>query len=333
MIDAIDLLTAIFRGMPDDERAILCGFTGDPGNKVNANWSPRGWRPGDVLPVRVRNPMANRYSTVASFETDTNGRWRRESGLFRRGFALMCDDVGTGAGSKVAPAVMQGMPPSVRVESSPHNFQYLYLLDAPCDEAWRFAALIEKFIARRLAGNDPGQAGTNRVVRLPGGINGKPKYADPLTGEPWRVRVADEDWHPERRYSIEDLVDGFDLGALLKPESRCDVPVRHQQAYEREFQALVNWMDANEVFQPHSRWRQKATGLWRDIHCPWVEEHTGRADNGAAVGWPSEANAYRGAFKCSHGHCADRGIRDFYDWFVERAEEAFEEAAARAGAR
>ena len=46
-----------------------------------------------------------------------------------------------------------------------------------------------------------------------------------------------------------------------------------------------------------------------DITCPWVQEHTGQVDGGTAYFEPDELWPI-GGFKCQHGHCADRHIRD-----------------------
>ena len=46
-----------------------------------------------------------------------------------------------------------------------------------------------------------------------------------------------------------------------------------------------------------------------DITCPWVQEHTGEINGGTAYFEPDD-NWPIGGFKCLHGHCADRHIRD-----------------------
>ena len=46
-----------------------------------------------------------------------------------------------------------------------------------------------------------------------------------------------------------------------------------------------------------------------DITCPWVKEHTGEVDGGTAYFEPDD-NWPIGGFKCLHGHCAERHVRD-----------------------
>ncbi len=46
-----------------------------------------------------------------------------------------------------------------------------------------------------------------------------------------------------------------------------------------------------------------------DITCPWVTEHTGAVNGGTAYFEPDD-NWPIGGFKCLHGHCAERHVRD-----------------------
>ena len=50
-----------------------------------------------------------------------------------------------------------------------------------------------------------------------------------------------------------------------------------------------------------------------DITCPWVEIHTGAIDNGTAYFEPDESWPI-GGFKCLHGHCSQRHIRDLLEY-------------------
>jgi hypothetical protein len=46
-----------------------------------------------------------------------------------------------------------------------------------------------------------------------------------------------------------------------------------------------------------------------DITCPWVREHTNEVDGGTAYFEPDD-NWPIGGFKCLHGHCSERHVRD-----------------------
>jgi len=50
--------------------------------------------------------------------------------------------------------------------------------------------------------------------------------------------------------------------------------------------------------------RDTAMGWGFDIRCPWVDEHTDRAETGTVY------VAGAGKFKCQHGHCSDRTVED-----------------------
>ena len=60
---------------------------------------------------------------------------------------------------------------------------------------------------------------------------------------------------------------------------------------------------------------------WMEVRCPWVADHTNAADTGAAIRKPADDNGWYGAFRCHHGHCADRGWRELTEWLAARAEE------------
>jgi hypothetical protein len=112
----------------------------------------------------------------------------------------MLDDVGT----KV-PLDRLELEPSWLLETSPGNFQAGYLLDRPISDSKVVDALMKSVIAANLC--DPGAGGpTARLARLPVGVNGK---HDPA----FQCRLAQ--WNPALRYSVEDLVFGFDLDLRL----------------------------------------------------------------------------------------------------------------------
>lgn len=309
--DAITFLTELARGLPPDERLIFCGFTGDPNDDNPAKWRPHAWRPKDEqLPISPQR--TNGYVAVSSFHRAADHSWRRTQACFAAGRALMIDDVGT----KVDRRMVEGLLPTAVVETSPANFQYWFFLDEPCRDRALFAHLIQQFIDKRLLGNDPGQNGVNRVGRVPDFINGKAKY-----GGDFRVRLAGADW--SWRYSLTRIAEAFGLDS--EPPARV------------EARLLSRGVMAERVamFAEHWKWL-RASGMakeaapnlggWIDIRCPWTDEHTNRADTGASVAAPSEANGFYGAFRCHHGHCADKAWRDLTDWISEQAAEQLEQS-------
>lgn len=310
-MEAQEFCEALAAGMPASrERLILCGFLGDPNTVGLHAWKPRAWAPGDALPFNAR---CNVYATVSSFFRAEDGSWRRRQDHFSAGRALMVDDVGT----KVPHSVLDRAPPSALVETSPGNFQAWYFMKEAQRDRAAFDQLIRAFIAQKLCGADPGMAGVNRVGRVPGFINGKAKY-----GGSWRCALRSLSG---RRWSPEELVEAFGLELRgtretglrrLKPESAEILNRAHI------FNAQLTWL--------HSRGMVKRAEFdpsgWMQLRCPWLDQHTDRADTGAAIRQPDDDNGWHGAFRCHHGHCADKNWSALTDWINEHTTEELEAA-------
>lgn len=302
LADRDRFLAALARDLPPEERLILCGFAGDPGKAPAAAWRPRPWAPGRDVDLALG---ANAYVTVASFGRASDNSFRRRAETFAAGRALMVDDVGT----KVPRSVVEATPPTARIETSPGNEQWWYLLDRPERDAARFDAVIRAFIAGKLLGADPGMSGIARVGRLPAHTNGKPQHKG------WRceLRSLDED----RRFSIDDLLAAFQLTLNGRREPRSRLLTEEALERNRAFGIAYGWLQQRGLFKRST----PDTSGWTEMSCPWVDDHTGAADTGAAIRDPAAENEYHGAFRCHHGHCADRGWADLTDWIAECAAE------------
>jgi hypothetical protein len=288
-----DFLAALAGDLPDDERLILCGFMGDPETAGVHAWRPRPWRPGKDI---VLNERANGYSTVASFRRAGDGSFRRRTETFAAGLALMVDDVGT----KIPLEAMLDehgaalLTPTATVETSPGNFQWWYFLDKPERDAGRFDGVIRAFISGKLLGNDPGMSGVTRVGRIPGFVNGKARH------EGWVCKL--HELH-EHRYSIEQLLDAFKLTLngrrVIKEQLHSSEAIERNRAYAGVFKFL----DQRKMLKKP----EPDPSGWCEMTCPWIDDHTGGTDTGAAIREPAPENDYYGAFRCHHGHCADKG--------------------------
>ena len=296
---------------PQDERLIVCGFPGDPNTAPPNAWRPRPWRPGTETPLGTD---CNGYVTVSSFRRAVDNTWRRRNECFAAGRALMVDDVGT----KVDAAGVAHMPPSAYVETSPGNYQWWYFLAEPLRSNDRFDQIIRAFIAGNLLGADPGMAGTNRVGRLPGYVNGKAKY-----GGNFRVRL---DGLHDRRYTPEELVEGFKLKLAGQRRPLADRRLMPEDIMSRAqaWAAAHDWLRQRGVLK---RDEPDAAGWW-EMTCPWMDTHTDRADSGAAMREPNEDNGFYGGFRCHHGHCGERMWRDLTDWINDESVEELERANA-----
>lgn len=308
--EASAFLSALARkALPDDERLITAGFVGDPNADMAHAWRPRPWRPGDALRF---HPLANVYVSISSFGRAPDGGFRRKNDCFKAGHAIMVDDVGVGFGSKISYETMAGAPPPTAVvETSSGNFQWWYMLTEPERDVARFGGVIDAFISCKLLGHDPGMGGAARVGRVPGFTNGKARHNG------WRVRL--QELRPEARYTLDELVKAFGL-KVAQPRPRASMRLLPESARERPEAFLTTWRWLRARGMLKEPLRPDAHGWWQ-ITCPWVSEHTGRADNGAALREPAPENAYWGGFRCFHSGCAGRGLRQLTDWINDLAAE------------
>jgi hypothetical protein len=222
----------------------------------------------------------------------------------------MVDDVGT----KVERGAVEGMQPTWKIETSPGNEQWWYLLHEPERDMARFDGLIRAFIHGKLLGADPGMSGVTRVGRLPGHLNGKKAYGG------WTVELREL---TERRYSVEELLGGFGLQINGRRIARERLPTEEAVERNRMFAQAYKFLDQRNMLKRH----EPDPSGWTEMSCPWVDEHSGGADTGAAVREPAAENEYYGAFRCHHGHCADRGWAELTDWINEQAIDELERAA------
>lgn len=310
-----EFLEAMFADLPDGAAAMVCGFTGDPHTADRGAWFARPWTFGD--PLARCGALSNNYAAVSSFLPDpVLGEYRRRKANFARLHAVMLDDLGDGPGAKLPLRHADRLPPSALIETSPANFQAWLFLEPDADTDTRDAAerLIGRMIRDGLTANtDPGMAGVNRYGRLPVGINGKAKYLQ--EGRPFRVRLAH--WNPERRYRVATVAHAFGLDLTPEPQQpRPSVTLGDAHRRIDGFAALLELLAARgHYLAPLGEGRHA-------IRCPWIDQHTDRAESGTALLEPSPANNWRGGFRCWHGHCERRGIGDVYRFLIGSARAA-----------
>lgn len=306
-----EFYTEMKRFVPDDARIMTCQFRGDPNADIQGKWRARVINYASAIDDR-----ANVYLCVSAMRRNDRGEFRRRKENFAGGLLLMIDDLGDGPGAKFPLSTIDALPPTALIETSPGNFQATYFFDRLITDMKEFDALIRAFIERKFLGNDTGQAGVNRVFRPPAGINGKPKYFDEA-GRPWEVRCAT--WNPERRYSVQQIVAAFGLELIKENQKPRDPRVLAGEKGER-IRTFVGVRADLRAAGMLKREEADYSG-WIPIYCPWTENHTGGADNGAAIRLPEVENEWFGAFRCHHGHCDGKGWRDLTDWLAEQQSE------------
>jgi hypothetical protein len=311
-----DFLGAIFGEATGDQRPVTCGFQGHPGKAQSRRWFGHAWLPGKT---RFSN-AANNYFTLARFNPDGEGKYRRRKKSYAALHAVMLDDIGTKAEGLERLTLL----PSWLLETSAGNYQAGYILSEPVTDTAIAERLVNTIINAGLC--DPGADGpTARYARLPVGSNGK--YDPPFT-----CRLVG--FHPGRRYTVQQIVDGLQLDYRQGSENS------HGKKTGTSVSAGGTTSD-DEIFVPRSDENPvivvlKERGLYlrpleggkHEINCPWQNEHTGGLSGGTAYFEPSEPFPV-GGFKCMHGHCADRHMRDLREYLGITATEAKHKAIIR----
>jgi len=289
-----EFANAIFRPLAEGASAAICS---KPGNPEKGGWLALG-----LGSLANRCPAGNNnYCNCASFKVQDDGSVQARKSHAVAVHFIVLDDLGT----KAAFELLGDFKLSWLLETSTGNFQGGIILDSPLSvaEAERLlGAIIHKGLC------DPGATGAGgRWARLPVGTNGKEKHRG-ADGSPFRCRLVR--WDPERRYSASDVIAGLRLEVATDPA----------QAIEATPRALPDLTDSG--FLPKAAANPvvaalKECGLYKaetrpgrhEITCPWVGEHTGQLDNGAAYFEPDERYP-SGGFCCQHSHRDKYHIRE-----------------------
>ncbi len=268
-----------------EEQPLFCGFPVDP--QTCQNW-PAELASDNSLPKCIKKSN-NCYFSTSVFKPTPDGDYRKKDKFFHAAYAVVIDDIGTKVDSKSVP-----MPLSWEIETSPGNCQGGYILDEPCTDLQLIKNITKALADKKLT--DPGAKGGTRWARLPHGLNTKGIYADEDGVSP---TVSLVEWHPELRYSIDEIIAAYNLtvgGKRNIVQATGDDPVLAALVKAGLLKSLL------------------ATGK-HDITCPWAKGHTSEIDHGTVYFEPSEENKGSGGFKCQHGHCGNRTIVDLRAFF------------------
>lgn len=301
-----DFMRAAFPDLPLSAAPWVTGFPGCPYAAPRESWA--GWNVRRGRPLGL-NPLWNNYLVVSSFRPDENGRIRRRKAQFAALHLVMVNDIGP----KVRPDAIL-LPLSAMVETSPGNCQGWYLIDPPCTERTIAERLIDGLIGAGLTadGKDPGMSGVNRYGRLPVGANHKARIVE-SEGGPFFHRLVE--WVPDRRYSVAQIAAAYDIDLAPKPPPRPVV-----RAPEGAADNLLPWFEALGWYFT------QLGGDWHAVRCPWADEHTNGDVSGTQYRTPAPENNHAGAFRCFHGHCAARTVKDLHR-FIRVLAKSIREAA------
>jgi len=300
-ISNIDFLRTIFGDASRNECPIIVSFKGNPHNVAKQKWFGKTWTGAPIIELPSD---ANNYFSLARFKPNEIGEYRRKKTQFHTLHAVMLDHIG----SKI-PVERLTLEPSWILETSPENFQVGYILVEPINDSKLADQLMNSILSAGLC--DPGANGpTARLARLPVAINGKhePSFQCQL-----------KSWLPNNRYSVQGLINGLQLEILEIIEKK-----RIKRDYNKTDHACD--ADSEQIWTPRPEENAvlaalKSHGLYKsplgeskhDITCPWLNEHTALVDSGAAYFEP-DGNYSIGGFKCQHGHCSERRIRDLLNF-------------------
>ena len=274
--DFLTALTAAVTSVSGSAKLVVC--------KKPDNPEEGGWH-AEACPCDTSDSTQNWYALPSLCDPDENGQFRAKKSLATQVFAVMLDDINT----KVPLERLDTCPPTWLIETSPGNFQAGYIFSAPitaqqADELK--IALIDADLCDKGA-----TGGATRWMRLPVGINGKPKYGTPS----FECKLYE--WHPERRYSVDEI---FDLLELVRPQWT-GAPVGSLTGKDDVYTPRANENEVVSALKTKGLYKKPIGNGCHDITCPWVHEHTGQVDNGTAYFEPSD-NYPVGGFKCHHGH-------------------------------
>lgn len=267
-------------------------FAYDP-NAIPKDKHLIAWK-GDYYSRYNLAEKTNQYFTISTFYCDDQNQARRRKALFRQTHCIVLDDVK----EKLSIEQVQKLPqPSWILETSIGSEQWGYILNTPCTDRNRVENLLDGLVANGLApgGKDPGMKGVTRYVRLPDGTNNKASKL--VNGEPKQCSMLL--WQPFNTVTMEQLATPFVVNLdALRREQRID------GASAINDHPLINIPDVIHVKEVRSDGRF-------DILCPWVEEHTGADDSGAAVFTNDDGTI---GFKCHHGACQHRTGKDLINF-------------------
>ena len=193
VVSNTDFLAELAQAAPEGTCLWVNRFDGNP----NAPEPKSKWRGMVYTPADHARGMCdswtdfNTYFSVAAVKKGEDGYFHRRRTEFARMLALVVDDVD-----------LDGLmsPPSWVLETSPGKIQAGYFLDefdpACADEAL-CSAVVKSMTMRGFIGGDVSGNNSVRYVRLPVGMNQKPRE----TGH-FRHRLLN--WNPEIRLTLED---------------------------------------------------------------------------------------------------------------------------------
>lgn len=282
-------LETIFGPLDIQKQPLIVSFVGKPEKQDKRIWKGTSYATSLNTPsLYLESLESNNYFSLSVYTPDTNGFFHRRKNHFAGLYALMLDDVGTKVNlEKLA------LEPTALTETSTGNYQAIYVFSEAINDIKVADQIMKAVIAAGLC--DPGAGGpAARLARLPNAINGKytPVFNCKL-----------RHWSPEKKYSLDEIIAGFNLQPYMTNAAK-KAPTNKKTkvtATNNPKKIIVALKEAGLYKTPLGDGKH-------DITCPWVAEHTHASDNGSCYFEPSEDYPV-GGYKCQHGHCSGRGLK------------------------
>lgn len=282
-----DMIETVFAGRTAEESVVVTTIT-HAGVVNNRQATPRGLALGAA---------GAEYYCVST----TRKTAKRTKDVVLNAYVIVCDDIGTK--SKEPPVA-----PSYKMETSPGNFQWGYLLkryDVSTQAGREYYDACTVALAE--AGyNDPGCVSSTRIVRTVDSFNHKNGFTSQIT---WLDR--------ETRWDLVELMASMGINVL--PPTGGGGKSKRKTAPKSVVAPEGRTLDATgEFLVAAGMTTGVVTDKFVEILCPWRHEHTSPGDTAGytPVGW--EDPQFDGAFKCFHAHCQGRHKAEFVAWVASQ---------------
>lgn len=307
-------IDSIFANKNNDEQ-ILCW-----GSKSSNPGFPVSYDHFINKTIKTKTPKACYFSTATALPDDQGNLYNRQN-LFSRMFCIVLDDIGWGEGAKCS---SDDLPDELyegytwRIQTSPGNYQYGFLLEEPVDNLLGARDLV-KFIYNSGAW-DSGGAMPNKLVRLPCGVNIKDKYNQGdekfiIDGE--CELLVDNVWTPDELLvavnagvTWAEIIEG--TAYKIDPRKTRGATAWRSGVYRDNMEGVVDdvleWLNDQEHIV-------NERDEWIDIVCPWSDEHSEGGGNTAGykpLGYGDTPE--RRGFHCFHDSCKGRHTSEFLSW-------------------
>lgn len=239
--------------------------------------------------VRANPASVSSYFSIGSVSKSNDGCLRRTSSDFKALHCIVLDDVG----SKVD---VNSLEPSWVMETNANNYQYGYILDVALRDARVADSLIRAVYTSDLT--DKGGGNVVKLMKLPYGIN----FKEEAKGFKTVLKMFDG----ERRYSVDELIDGWGLdrelimgggGGRSKNKKKLKEGVVSSDVRDELLEYLVAMGVADGVVNRRG---------FVAVDCPRLGEHTVDTDKGGykPLGWGEKPDIR--VFECFHSHGGHR---------------------------